>query len=35
MPHITKALAAKPEDLSSIPIAHMVAGENQLLQIVL
>jgi hypothetical protein len=30
-----KGLAAKPEDLSSIPGNHMVEGEQQLLKVVL
>jgi hypothetical protein len=30
-----KALTTKPEDLRSVPSTHMVAGENQLLHLVL
>lgn len=29
-----KALAAMPDDLSSIPVIHMVEGDSQLLQLV-
>lgn len=35
MPRQIKALAAKPGDLSSSPMAHVMEVENQLLQAVL
>lgn len=33
MSQMAKVLAAKPKYLSSVPEAHMVAEENQLLQL--